>query len=191
MPKVKKYLRITAVCVVTAFVCLFGYLMLQNLCAELLIHWGIEARKNVDIFAYGFWNAFIAGAILAPLLEELIFRLLSCKLLQLAKLPDWAIILISATIFAVYHMSWSQLVYQFLMGVWLAWIYLKTRNVGWTMLIHLINNAFIITYTYFAGAGEQAFSLNAGNIILSVVTAVATTVVVFFLIKKGIPNYEK
>lgn len=191
MPKVKKYLRTAGICTVIAFGCLFGYLMLQNLSAALFINWGLETYQVVDLFPNGFWWSFFVLGVLTPVVEELVFRLLSCRLLKLTKLPDWAVVLISATIFAVYHWSWSQLVYQFLMGIWLAWIYLKTRQIGWTMLIHLINNVFVITYTYFTGTGNDVFVINAGNILLSIGLAVVTTVGVFFLIKKGIPNYEK
>ncbi|MBO4823343.1 MAG: CPBP family intramembrane metalloprotease [Clostridia bacterium] len=191
MLKVKDNLRIAVVCVVTAFVCLFGYLMLQNLCAELFIRWGLETRKDLDLFQHGFGLAFLIVAIIPPVFEELIFRLLGCKLLKLTKLPDWCVIVLSAAIFAIYHQAWSQLIYQFLMGIWLAWIFMKTHHIGWTMLIHFINNAFIVTYTYFAGSGNDVFTLSAGKIILSVSLAVVTSVAVFFLIKKGIPNYEK
>ena len=191
MPKVKSNLRTAAVCIVIAFVCLFGYLMLQNLCAELAIRWGLETRTEIVIFKNGFWDVFLSAAILAPLLEELIFRLASCKLLQLTKMPTWAVIGVSAVIFMLYHQSYSQVAYQLLMGIWFAWIFLKTHQIGWTMLIHFINNAFILTYTYFAGSGNGVFALNAWNIILSVGLAVVTTVAVTFLIKKGIPNYEK
>ena len=191
MSKVKNNLLTAAICIIIAFVCLFGYLMLQNLCAELFIHWGLETRSTQDLFTNGFWPTFFVTAMLIPVLEELIFRLLSCKLLMLTKMPTWCVILISAVIFAVYHCSWSQTVYQLLMGIWLAWILIKTRQIGWTMLIHFINNAFIVTYTYFVNAGNDVFNLSAWNIILSVALASITTAIVFFLIKKGIPKYEK
>ncbi|MCM1403985.1 MAG: CPBP family intramembrane metalloprotease [Prevotella sp.] len=191
MPKVKSNLRTAVVCIIIAFVCLFGYLLLQNLCAELFIAWGWQTRTEYDLFQAGFWNAFLNAAILAPILEELIFRLVSCKLLQLTKMPAWGVIGVSAVIFMLYHDSWSQVVYQLLMGIWLAWIFLKTHQIGWTMLIHFINNAFIVTYTYFVGSGSDVLDLNAWNVILSVGLAVVTTVAVTFLIKKGIPHYEK
>lgn len=191
MPKVKNNLRTAAVCVIIAFVCLFGYLMLQNLCAELFIEWGWEKRTNVDYFENGFWMTLLVAAVLVPLFEEFVFRWLCCKLLQLTKLPLWSIVGISAVLFMLYHWSWSQTVYQLLMGIWLAWIFVKTQQIGWTMLVHFINNAFILTYTYFAGTGNDVFDLNAWNVILSVGLAVVTTVAVTFLIKKGIPNYEK
>ena len=87
MPKVKGYLRTTAVCIVIAFACLFGYLMFQNLCAEIFIRWGWETRRTTDLFTHGFFVAFLVVVILYPVIEELIFRMLSCKLLQLTKLP--------------------------------------------------------------------------------------------------------
>lgn len=192
MPKVKNNLRTAAVCVVIAFVCLFGYLMLQNLSAELFIRWGWETRDtNTDVFANGFWMTLLVLAVLVPLFEELVFRLACCKLLQLTKMPTWCVIGISAVLFMIYHWSWSQIVYQLLMGIWLAWIFIKTHQLGWTMLIHFINNAFVLTYTYLTGTGDDVFNLNAGNIILSVGLAVVTTVAVTFLIQKGIPKYEK
>ena len=191
MLKVKNNLRTAVVCVVIALACLFGYIMLQNLCAELFIRWGWEVRRVTDLFKYGFWVTFLVVGILFPILEELFFRLLGCKLLKLIKMPDWAVIIITATLFMVYHGSWSQTVYQLLMGIWLAWIFIKTKNIGWTMLIHVINNTYIITYTYLAGTGNDAFDLTAWNIILSVGLAIITTVAVFFLIKKGIPNHEE
>ena len=191
MLKVKNNLRIAVVCVVIALACLFGYIMLQNLCAELFIRWGWEVRRVTDLFKYGFWVTFLVVGILFPILEELFFRLLGCKLLKLTKMPDWAVIITTAILFMVYHGSWSQTVYQLLMGIWLAWIFIKTKNIGWTMLIHVINNTYIITYTYLAGTGNDVFDLTAWNIILSVGLAIITTVAVFFLIKKGIPNHEE
>ena len=161
------------------------------MCAELFIRWGWEVRRVTDLFKYGFWVTFLVVGILFPILEELFFRLLGCKLLKLTKMPDWAVIITTAILFMVYHGSWSQTVYQLLMGIWLAWIFIKTKNIGWTMLIHVINNTYIITYTYLAGTGNDVFDLTAWNIILSVGLAIITTVAVFFLIKKGIPNHEE
>ena len=166
MSKVKNNLLTAVVCIVIALVCLFGYLMLQNLCAELFVRWGWETRAtNINLFEHGFWLTFFAAAVVAPVLEELVFRFASCKLLSLTKMSVGCVIVVSAFIFAVYHGSWSQLVYQFLMGIWLAWIFVKTNQIGWTMLIHFINNAFIITYTYFVGTGDAEFALQAGQII--------------------------
>lgn len=192
MLKVKDYLRTALVCVVIAFACLFGYLMFQNLCAELFIRWGLETRQtDSDLFTHGFFMALVFVGVFVPILEELIFRLVACNLLKLAKMPDWCVIIISAVVFMLYHGSWSQTVYQLLMGIWFAWIFLKTKQIGWTILIHAINNTFIVTYTYFAGEGSGVFNLSTGNICWSISLAIVTTLAVVFLIKKGIYKYEK
>ena len=192
MLKVKSNLRTFLVCVLIAFGCLFGYLMLQNLSAELFIYLGWETRQTVnEIFNNGFWTVFLILAIIFPVLEELMFRWVVCKLLKMAKLPNWWVIVVSAFIFMLYHWSWSQVVYQLLMGIWLAWIFVKTEQIGWTVLIHFINNAFVVTYTYLTGTGNEVFDVNAGSIVLAVGLAVVTTVAVIFLIKKGIPKHEK
>ena len=192
MLKVKSNLRNFLICVAIAFVCLFGYLMFQNLCAEIFIRLGWETRSTFNgLFNHGFWNAFFITAVVYPVLEELVFRLFACKILKMTKLTDWYVIVISAVIFMLYHWSWSQVAYQLLMGIWLAWIFMKTNQIGWTVLIHFINNGFIVTYTYLTGVGNTVFDLNAWTIILSIALAAVTTVVVTFLIKKGIPKYEK
>lgn len=191
MLKVKSYLRVTVVCVLIVYLCMFGYVMLQNMFTELFINWDWETRVEQDVFENGFWITMLIGALMVPVLEEIIFRLTCCRILQLTKMPTWCVIVISAVIFMLYHQSWSQTVYQLLMGIWFAWIFLKTHQIRWTILIHVINNATILAYTYFAGTGSGVFELSAGNIILSLVVAIATTIAVYFLIQKGIPNYEK
>lgn len=191
MQKVKSNLLTAGVCVLIAFICLFGYIMLQNLCAEVFIKLGWQTRQTLNLFGNGFWVAFITMAVLPPIYEELIFRFLLCKGLRLIKLKDWWVIVISAVIFMLYHRSWSQTAYQLIMGIFFAWIFLKTNNLGWTMLIHFINNAFVITYTYIAGTDSAVFQLTALNITLALVLAVASTVAVTFLIKKGIPYAER
>lgn len=191
MSKVKNNFLTAGSCVAIALICLFGFIMLQNLFAAIFINLGWETNSVVDLFPYGFWVAFIVYAILPPILEEIIFRLLICKGLQWLKLPTVWIVISSAVVFMLYHWSWSQVVYQLIMGIFFAWIFLRTNNILWTMLIHFINNAFIVTYTYFAGSSDAVMALSAGNIILSVVLAAASTVAVTLLIKKGIPYAKK
>jgi membrane protease YdiL (CAAX protease family) len=103
-------------------------------------------------------------------------------------LPDIYIVLITAAVFMIYHHSWSQTVYQFLLGVVFAVIYLKTKNIGYTILIHFINNAFVIVYTYYNGAGEDAnYPVNYGTVITAVGLAFLAVCVLYNLIRE-LPN---
>ena len=169
--------------------------MLQNMCVEIFIEWGWE--KSVDpvkqwnaAFEGGFFMMFLYAGLLAPLLEEFIFRFGAAKLGKLAKLRNIFIILISSALFMVWHWSFSQAIYQFIMGVIFMIIYLKTNNIWWTVLIHFINNVFIVTYTYLTGPVASTFELSFGNITLAVVFAAMTVLVVRDLIK-GLPNAKK
>ena len=192
MNKVKRIFLTAGVCVAIAFVCLFGYIYLQNMFAEIFIRLGWETRSSVELFTYGFWVAFLLYAVLPPILEELVFRFAVCKTLQWVKLKPWLIVGISAVLFMLYHWSWSQVVYQLIMGIFFAWIFLKTNNLLWTILIHFINNAFVVTYTYFtASSGDAVFALSAGNIVIAIASALVATAVVTLLIKKGIPYATK
>ncbi len=179
------------ICIAISFVCLFGLIMFQNLCAELFIMWGLEDRITVDLFQNGFWIAFILIGILPPIYEELIFRLGVCKLLKWSGLKNLYVIIISAVIFMLYHGSWSQTVYQLIMGIFFAWIFIKTNNIFWSMLIHFINNAFIITYTYIAGVGSDVFELTGVNVTLAIVLAIVSVYIVSLLIRKGISNAKR
>jgi membrane protease YdiL (CAAX protease family) len=100
------------------------------------------------------------------------------------------IILITAVIFMVYHHSWSQTIYQLLLGIIFAVIYIKTNNICYTMLIHFINNAFIVIYTYYTGAGSAAFPINFGSCAIAVGLAAIACVILYSLIKE-LPNEQK
>ena len=194
------------ICAAISGICIFGLVMFQNMCVELFIQWGWEMRIDPAtewerIFGNGsfgaFCIAFVLVGILPPIYEELIFRFGICKgLKKWTKLREPWIIIISATLFMLWHLSFSQSVYQFIMGVFFARIYLKTDNILWTMLIHFINNAFILTYTYLVGVSAEPFVLSFGSIALTIVLAVVSVFAVHFLIKIGfrakeLPNEQR
>ena len=81
---------------------------------------------------------FLSVGVLAPILEELFFRkLLTDRLRVFGEVPA---ILIPAFLFAMFHMSASQLVYAFTIGVLLGYFYCRTCNYPLTVLIHAIFN---------------------------------------------------
>lgn len=83
---------------------------------------------------------FVAIALIAPLLEELLFR----GLLQNAfahKLPIWAAIALSALIFGAMHMDLYAMPPLVLMGAMFGLIYHLTGSLRVTISLHMINNA--------------------------------------------------
>jgi uncharacterized protein len=83
---------------------------------------------------------FAAVAVIAPLLEELLFRgLLQNSLAH--KLPIWAAIAISALVFGAMHGDLYAMPPLVLMGAIFGLIYHLTGSLRVTIALHMINNA--------------------------------------------------
>ena len=91
---------------------------------------------------------YVAIGILAPLVEELVFR--GAILRTLLKLFDrkwhWVAIVISALIFGAVHMNIPQFVHAALIGLLLGWMYYRTDSIIPGVAFHWINNtvAFVM-----------------------------------------------
>lgn len=104
-----------------------------------------EISLNMDTFwkylAYVFFLA-----ILPTIAEEFFFRGTFINLFGKEKLIITAVI--SAGFFALYHCSVAQLVYQFLFGVGMGVLAVKSGSVFPSMIAHFLNNFIIITLNY-------------------------------------------
>ncbi|MCF0162361.1 MAG: CPBP family intramembrane metalloprotease [Fusobacterium necrophorum] len=84
---------------------------------------------------------FLLAAIIAPLLEEVVFR--GIVLRSIEKLRGTAAALISSSIiFGIFHGNLVQFVYTFIMGIIAGYVYIKTRNILFPVFIHFGNNAY-------------------------------------------------
>lgn len=92
---------------------------------------------------------YVAVGIMAPLVEEIVFRgAILRKLLQLSGHHwRWAAIVVSAAIFGVVHGNTAQFVHAMILGVVLGWMYTRTRSIVPGILMHWVNNtvAYILT----------------------------------------------
>ncbi len=83
------------------------------------------------------------ASIVAPIVEELIFRkLLLDKLRRLGDLPA---ILITGIAFGLFHMNLSQFFYAAVLGFILAYVVIRTNRIIYSILLHMMMN--------FVGAG--------------------------------------
>ena len=83
---------------------------------------------------------FAAVAVIAPLLEEILFRGLLQNALS-KRLPVWAAIALSALVFGAMHMDFYAMPPLLLMGVIFGVIYHLTGSLRITIVLHMINNA--------------------------------------------------
>ena len=79
-------------------------------------------------------------AILAPIIEELVFRKILCD--RLLPLGEGYAVFLSAAIFGLVHGNFFQFFYAFLIGIVFSYIYVKTGRVRYTIAIHMIINLF-------------------------------------------------
>ena len=80
-------------------------------------------------------------ALLAPVLEELLFRgAIQNILLSTLKKP-WAAIVISSLIFGVVHMNPAQIPFAFLLGMMFGWLYYRTGSLLPGIIGHVLNNS--------------------------------------------------
>jgi uncharacterized protein len=76
--------------------------------------------------------------ILAPIFEELFFRKLLID--RTIRYGGAISVIISATLFALYHGNLNQFFYAFFIGGFFAYIYMKTGRIEYTIALHAIIN---------------------------------------------------
>lgn len=83
---------------------------------------------------------FITTAVLGPIIEEVVFRGIIQKSINQVK-SGWLPIVISALVFGISHMVLIQSVYTFMMGLVVGYIYQKTENLAYPIIIHIVMNS--------------------------------------------------
>ena len=84
------------------------------------------------------WEAAIAFIILAPVFEELLFRKVIVD--KVLSFGEWPAIIFSGITFGLFHGNLTQFFYAALLGMVLAYIYIRTGNILYTILIHACIN---------------------------------------------------
>ncbi len=96
-----------------------------------------------DVSGWNILPAILIIAVLPAVFEECFFRGLLLNTVKNST-GEWQAILLSGTCFSLYHGSPEQTVYQFICGCLFAWLAIKSKSLIPTVIIHFLNNAFII-----------------------------------------------
>ena len=120
-------------------------------------------------------------ALIPAICEELIFRGVIFK--GLKKYGKAFSICISAVMFAIFHMSYQQFVYPFIMGLILAVIMYYENNIIYTIVTHFANNFLSLTISYFNV--NLTFNHWAYILLAIVLLAVVLVVVGYFIFVKN------
>jgi len=147
-----------------------SFMLLTQGVADIFIHFGLKPKSGIghDGAAQYIMAVFVL-CLLPAVIEELIFRGLILKgLLSCGKA---AAVVASALLFSIFHFNPEQTVYQFILGVVLALVVLKTGNLLYSMILHFLNNFAIVTTYIFCGDPVNGLVWNAQTVVLAVALA--------------------
>lgn len=109
----------------------------------------LEERDPVSLGIF-----FFTAAIAAPFFEELIFR--GFLLTSLTRyLPVWGAIVASALLFAIAHLSLSEVLPLAVLGTALGFVYTRSRNLLAPMLLHSLWNSATMLSLFLLGSGAR------------------------------------
>lgn len=94
--------------------------------------------------------------ILAPIFEEITFRKIICD--NLLPFGKFTAVIVSGIGFGFYHGNFEQSFYASFVGIFFAYIYIKTGNVWYSIVLHMIINGFSIVENIMVEQGYQNFA---------------------------------
>lgn len=86
------------------------------------------------------WGTVLIAVIIAPVVEELLFRKLLID--RVVRYGEGVAVLLSGLMFGLFHGNLNQFFYAFFIGMMFAFVYVKTGNIKYTILMHMILNFF-------------------------------------------------
>ncbi len=121
--------------------------------------WFWELFNKIFEGDFGWWGAFFKVAVIAPIIEELIFRGLILQGFR-RNYNGFVAVFMSALLFALFHLNPWQFPATFILGLLLGWLVVRTNSLFLAILGHSINNAMVLlTITYWETISESAIYL--------------------------------
>lgn len=108
------------------------------------------ALEGKDLVALGIF--FVTAAIAAPIFEEILFR--GFLLPSLTRyLPVWGAIIVSSLLFAIAHLSLSEVLPLTTLGIVLGVVYTRSRNLLAPIFLHSLWNSGTLISLFILGSG--------------------------------------
>ncbi len=133
-----------------------GYIMADWNLSELLpfADWESEDLETLSRLATN-PIGLITASFVAPVVEEMVFRGAILRALLQKKWNPWIAIFISAAIFGIIHMNLTQGVSAFVVGIFMGWLFYRTRSIWPGVILHMMNNTISCVWNSFP---ENTFS---------------------------------
>lgn len=119
------------------FPLMYGGNIIGNVLSMILS--GGSAENPLNNFALqNSWIKVLVMVVLAPICEELVFRKLLID--RAARFGEKTAMIFSGVCFGLFHMNLFQFFYATALGILFAYVYVRTRRIQYTILLHMIIN---------------------------------------------------
>lgn len=148
--------------------------------------WFWELFSKIFDNDYGIYGAILKVVIMAPVIEELIFRGVIMHGLM-RNYSKFTAVVVSALMFALFHLNPWQFPATFILGLLLGIVMVRTRNIYLCILGHAINNGLVLLSIQYADEIQQtpfAQSGKSNQLIISALIAAASLALIFLLSRK-------
>jgi membrane protease YdiL (CAAX protease family) len=182
--------------ILPVIILLFGlqYLVgLLNIVVEKVIPsppWFWELFEKIFDSRFGFWGTFFKVAILAPIIEEILFRGIIMHGLMRNYKSGYAVFL-SGILFSVFHLNPWQMTYTFFLGLFLGWIMIRSRSLPLCIITHSINNIIVLLSITFQNEIKNSLLSNMGtlgSVLLSIGAIVISAFAIILITRRKKQN---
>lgn len=144
--------------------------------------WFWELFNKIFESDFGWWGAFFKIVIIAPVVEELIFRGVILSGFRRNYSPVFAVFM-SALLFALFHLNPWQFPATFILGLLLGWIMIRTSNIFMAILGHSINNFLVLaTITWFDKIQHLSiYSMNKSFLYLISIAVISVSLILIYV----------
>ena len=131
--------------------------------------------NDIRSFPDGEWTLVVA-VVVAPILEELIFRGRLISIFR-REMPLSVAVVLSSLIFAAAHGSFVVALDAFIAGLILSYFYLSSRSIIMPIILHICNNAVAYSLTVLSYRGEDIADIFSSSASFLIVYAISLVIV--------------
>ncbi len=117
------------------------------------------------------WLRLLESCLLAPIVEELLYRKLLID--RTIKFGAGISIFISALIFGFCHGNLTQTISAFIGGCFFAFVYIKTGNIIYTIILHMIANFFCLVVDQILAFGNLTMEITLFGVMIILIAMTA------------------
>lgn len=138
--------------------------------------------------------ALFVMALVGPLSEEICFRygITGTLIRQMPRMCNIAIV-VSALIFGLIHLNPAQILNATILGLFFAWLYVKTRSIWPSVVCHVVNNTIAVVLFQTQNADTKLSDILPSPVYtyLLIAISIAVAIPLLFVLNKQMTTTQK